>query len=139
MTRMLGCAMVSHGSVDRKWQRGAHLDSIECEFEADLVVALARAAVGDRDTAFTLRDTHLAASDDWTSQRGAEQIAVFEDGVALDRAEAELLNKLLAEVFHDELLRPDLERLGLGRLEVFLLADICAERNHLVSLLNQPG
>jgi len=67
------------------------LDGVESQLEADLVVALAGAAVTDSDTAFLLRNAHLRSGDDWTSQAGSEQVASFEDGVALDGSEAEFL------------------------------------------------
>ena len=67
------------------------LDGVESQLEADLVVALAGAAVTDSDTTFLLRDAHLRSGDDWSGQAGSEQVASFEDGVALDGCEAELL------------------------------------------------
>jgi len=67
------------------------LDGVESELEADLVITLAGAAVTDSNTAFLLRDAHLRSGDDWSGQAGSEQVASFEDGVALDGCEAELL------------------------------------------------
>jgi len=67
------------------------LDGVESQLEADLVITLAGAAVTDSDTAFLLRDAHLRSGDNWSGQAGSEQVASFEDGVALDGGEAEFL------------------------------------------------
>ena len=67
------------------------LDGVESQLEADLVVALAGTAVTDSDTTFLLCDAHLCSGDDWSGQTGSEQVASFEDGVALDGSEAEFL------------------------------------------------
>lgn len=56
--------------------------------EADLVVALASAAVGHEITTLLLSDAHLGTSDDRASQRGSKQIPSLVDGIALDSAEA---------------------------------------------------
>jgi len=67
------------------------LNGVESQLEADLVVALAGAAVTDSNTAFLLGDAHLRSGDDWSSQTGSEEVASFKDGVALDGGEAEFL------------------------------------------------
>jgi len=67
------------------------LNGVESELEADLVVTLSGAAVTDSDTAFLLRDAHLRSGNDWSGQASSEQVASFEDGVALDGGEAEFL------------------------------------------------
>ena len=67
------------------------LNGVESELEADLVVALAGAAMTDSNTAFLLCDAHLRSGNDRSGQAGSEQVASFEDGVALDGSEAEFL------------------------------------------------
>jgi hypothetical protein len=53
------------------------LECVESKFKADLVVALACAAVRNESTAFLLRDADLCAGDDWAGQRCAEEVAAF--------------------------------------------------------------
>ena len=71
------------------------LEGVECEFETDLVVALACAAVGDGEAAFLLGYGDLGASDDWAGEGGSEEVDVLVDGIAGDGGEAELLDELL--------------------------------------------
>lgn len=111
------------------------LDCVEGELEADLVVALAGAAVGDEVAALLLGNADLRAGDDGAGQRGAEEVAALVGGVALDGAEAELLDELLLEVLDDHLLGSDLERLLLHLIPGLLLADVGEEADHLVTLL----
>lgn len=111
------------------------LDGVESELEADLVIALARAAVGDEVAAFLLGDADLRAGNDWTSQAGSEQVATLVCGVALDGAETELLDKLLLQVENDHLQRANLERLLLHFLPRLLLADIGEEAHDLIPFL----
>ena len=111
------------------------LDSVERELEADLVVALAGAAVRHKVAALLLGDADLGAGDDGAGQRGAEQVAALVGGVALDGAEAELLDELLLQVLDDHLLRADLERLLLDLIPGLLLADVGEEADDLVTLL----
>jgi hypothetical protein len=111
------------------------LEGVESELEADLVVALASAAVGDELAAFLLCDADLCASNDWASQAGSEEVSAFVRGIALDSAEAELLNELLLEVEDDHLQRTDLERLLLDLIPWLLLANVGEEAHDLISLL----
>ena len=53
------------------------LECVESQLEADLVVALACAAVRDESAAFLLRNADLCAGDDWAGQRGPEEVAAF--------------------------------------------------------------
>lgn len=74
------------------------LEGVEGKLEADLVVALAGAAVRDKVALVLLGDADLGAGDDGAGKRGAEEVAAFVAGVALDGAEAELFNEFLLEV-----------------------------------------
>ena len=85
--------------------------------------------------ALLLGDADLGAGDDGAGQRGAEQVAALVGGVALDGAEAELLDELLLQVLDDHLLRADLERLLLDLIPGLLLADVGEEADDLVTLL----
>jgi hypothetical protein len=46
------------------------LESVEAQLEADLIVTLASAAVGDGETALLLGDGNLGAGDNGTGKRG---------------------------------------------------------------------
>lgn len=77
------------------------LQSACAYLEADLVIALARAAVGNKVTALLLSDAHLGTSDDRASQGGTKQVSSLVDGVALDSAKAQLVHKLLLKILDD--------------------------------------
>jgi len=70
------------------------LQGVEGELEADLVVALARTTMRDREAAFLLRDGDLGAGDDGSGEGGAEEVYVLVDGVAGDGWVAQLLDEL---------------------------------------------
>lgn len=72
----------------------AGLEGVEGQLEADLVVTLAGAAVGDGEAALLLSDGDLGAGDDGAGERGAEQVDVLVDGVAGDGWVAQLLDEL---------------------------------------------
>lgn len=48
-----------------------------------------------------IRTSHLSAGNDGASQRSTQKVPLLVDGIALNSAEAELLNELLAEVLDD--------------------------------------
>jgi hypothetical protein len=77
------------------------LERVEGQLEADLVVALAGAAVRHKVAVLLLGDANLGASDDGAGERGAEEVAAFVCGIALDGAEAELLDELFLQVEDD--------------------------------------
>lgn len=107
---------------------------LEGELEADLVVALAGAAVADVLAVVLLGDADLGAGDDGAGQRGAQQVPVLVYGVALDGAEDDLLDKLLLQVEDHHLLSTKLLGLGLDLIPVLLLADIGEEADDGVAL-----
>src|SRR5690625_7477866 len=53
------------------------VERVAGQFEADLVVALAGGAVGDRVRAFLLGDLDHAAGDEGPGERGPEQVVTF--------------------------------------------------------------
>jgi hypothetical protein len=55
----------------------AGLESVECQLEADLVVALASAAVRDGKAALLLGDGDLGAGDDGAGEGGTEEVCVL--------------------------------------------------------------
>lgn len=93
-----------------------------------------------RDKLAALLDdgVHHGAGDDGPGERGAEQVDALVDAVGLDRGVDEVLDKLLLAVGEDKLECADLEGLLAGSLKVFLLPDVGHERDHLVSLLDEP-
>ena len=68
------------------------------QLEADLVVALAGAAVGDRVGAFEERDLDLVLGDDRPRHRGAEEVLPLVDRPGAERGEDVLAEELLAGV-----------------------------------------
>ena len=80
-------------------------------------------------------NTDLGAGDDWTSQRSSEKVAALVGSIALDSAEAELLDKLLLQVENDHLERTNLKRLLLHLIPRLILANVGEEANDLVSFL----
>ena len=72
----------------------AGLQSVESEFETDLIVAFSGTAVRDELAFLFLSHGDLGTGDDGTSERGAEEIDVFVDGIAGDGWVAELFDEL---------------------------------------------
>jgi len=132
-------ALVKLGNPPRGDNLDIGLQGIVAQFEADLVVALAGAAVRDGKAALLFGDSNLAAGDDGAGERGAEEVDVFVNGIALDGGEAELLDKLLTEIDNVYGACTNLEGLLFGSLEVLLLADVGHEANDIVALLEEPG
>lgn len=94
-----------------------------------------------RDSSATLglSDLDHAPGNDGAGKRCSEEVDVLVDAIALDRGEAELLNKLALQI--DDMAREStaLDGLLLCRLEVFLLAYIGHEADDIVAFFNQPG
>ena len=66
-----GEAVVEFGDAPGRDDLDGRLQGVEGQFEADLVVAFARAAVGDGDALFFLRDGDLTPGDDGPSEGGS--------------------------------------------------------------------
>jgi hypothetical protein len=147
-------AVVEHGVPPGCDDLDAGLESVEGQLEADLVVTLASATVGDGEAALLLGDSDLGTSDDGAGEGGTEEVGVLQavsavmiheyhstdatdlvDSVASNGWEAELLNKLLPDVLDVALAGTDLQGLLLGSLEVLLLTNIGHEANDLVALI----
>ena len=80
--------------------------------DAHLVVALARAAVGDRVAAGLAGVLDGELGDQRAAERGEERVAVAVVGVGLDRRQHVLLRELLARVDHVAVERAELQRLA---------------------------
>lgn len=94
------------------------LQGVEGKLEADLVVTLASAAVGDREAALALGHGNLGTGNDRTSQGGPEQVNILVDSIASNGGEAELLDELPAEIDNLALESTDLHGLLASSLEV---------------------
>tara|TARA_R110002020_G_scaffold25127_21_gene81849 strand:- start:1437 stop:2375 length:939 start_codon:yes stop_codon:yes gene_type:complete len=115
--------------------RRDHLDvrvqGIGGQLEADLVVALAGGAMGDRVGAGLAGDLDEALGDQRPRDRGAQQIGAFVDGVGPEHREHEVAAELLAHVLDVDFL--DARPLGLlaGRGQLLALAEIGGEGDDL--------
>ena len=72
-----GEAVVELGDAPGRDDLDVGLEAVEGELEADLVVALAGAAVRDVVAALLLGDGHHAASDDGARERGTKQVDIL--------------------------------------------------------------
>jgi hypothetical protein len=77
------------------------LQRVETQLETDLVVALARATMRYKVAVLLLGNADLGAGNDGAGKRGAEEVAAFIGRVALDGAEAELLDEFLLKIEDD--------------------------------------
>ena len=111
------------------------LKCVEGQLKADLVVALAGAAMRDKLAAFLLCDADLCAGDDGAGQAGSEQVAALVGGVALNSAEAKLFDELFLQVEDDHLQRTNLERLLLDLIPRLFLADVGEKAHDLITFL----
>lgn len=75
------------------------LEGVEGQLEADLVVAFAGAAVRDELAALGLCNCDLGSGDDWSGERGSEEVDVLVAGVGLDGWEAQLFHEFVNDVF----------------------------------------
>ena len=128
-------AVAELGQPPRRNDLDGGLQCVEGQLEADLVVALAGAAMRDEATALLLSDADLGAGDDRAGKRGAQQVAALVGGVTLHGAEAQLLDELLLQVENDHLQRANLERLLLHLVPRLLLAHVGEEAHDLISFL----
>lgn len=109
--------------------------------EADLVVALAGAAVGDGGGAVLPGGGHQVLDDRRPGQGGDQWIAVHVEGVGLDRREAVLLGELVPGVRHLGLDGTAGERTLADDVQVLAtLADVDRDRDDLgARLLSDPA
>jgi hypothetical protein len=85
-----------------------------------------------------LGNADLGTGNDGPSQGRSQEVAVLEDGIALNGAEYNLLDELLLEVLDDHALGTEGKSLLLDRLPVLLLAYIGTESNDLITLVDAP-
>jgi hypothetical protein len=83
------------------------LEGVVAELEADLIVALAGGAVGDRGRAHLAGDLDLALGDEGAGDAGAQQVLALVQGVGAEHGEDEVADEGLAEVLDEDVLRLD--------------------------------
>lgn len=86
-------------------------------------------------TIVLLGDSDLCTGGDWAGERGAEKIAAFVLGIALDGTEAEFLDKFALEVNDHHLLSADFEGLLLDLVPGLVLANIGQEADDFIAFL----
>lgn len=96
------------------------------------------AAVAEVLAVVLLGSLDLSAGNDGAGERGAQEVAVLVDGIALDGAVDNLLDELLLEVLDDHLLGTEGHGLLLDLDKVLLLANIGQEGNNLIVLVDEP-
>ena len=114
-------------------------DGLVGKFKADLIIALAGAAMRDRVCAFAQRNFHLVLGDHWPSERSSEQILVLVDCARLERRKYVTGEKFLAQVFDDHLAGAGVIGLLHDCFDVIFLPDIADHGNDVVVvILFQP-
>ena len=110
------------------------------EFEAHLVVSLARGAVGHRVRALLVGDVHLMLGDEGPGDGRAQQVLALVGCAGAQQAEEVLLGEFVLQVLEDELARATLEGLFLQAFQFLALADVRGEANDLAPVvLLEPG
>src|SRR5579859_2012558 len=99
-------------------------DCFVSEFEADLIVAFAGAAMSETVSAELERDFGLALGDDWTRHGSAEQVGVFVNGAGAKSRPDEVADEFLAEIFDGCGRSAGSESFLISGLKIFLLADV---------------
>ena len=123
--------------------RGHHLQlgrqSLRRNVEADLVVALAGAAVGDALGVLLAGHLHQHGRDQGAADGGGQRVFLLVDGAGLKGGPDEELQELLLAVDHIGGAGAYLEGALLDRVQVFLLTQVDGERDHVVALVLQPA
>ena len=107
---------------------------LDGQLKANLVVALAGAAVADRVRALGLCDLHKALCNAGAGVRGAEEV-VLVLGVRLEAGPNVVFNIILLEVFDVELRGAGLNRLLLEAVELRALAHVAGNRDNLAVIV----
>ena len=123
---------------DRKVRRERRVGQLE----ANLIVALAGAAVRERIGADAARDLDLPARDERPRHRGAEQVLAVVDRAGAKRREDEGLDELLAQVFDVAFVGAGGDRLGANAGELLAaLTDVGGDADDAAArvVLLEPG
>ena len=116
-------------------------EGLHGQLEANLIVALAGAAVGDGVRALRLGDLHQALGDDRAGHGGAQQVGVLILRAHLHAGEDHVLDELLVQILDVELGGAGLEGLLLQTVQLAHLTHVAGDRDDLAALvvLLQPG
>jgi len=110
------------------------------KLEAHLVIALARAAVGQGVRADFLGEFHLPLGQQRARKRSAQQIFMLVDRAGAERRPDVAGNKFLAQVFDVRGAGPGGQGFFARGFEVFALAQVADHGDHLAAIrLLQPG
>ena len=115
-------------------------EGLDPDFEADLVVALSRAAMGVGVGMFRDGDLGQALCEEGTGCRGAQEVALFVGAARLDQGPEVIGDEFLLEVHDNELGCSCGESLLFEALPVALLAHIAADGNDFLgAAFLEPG
>ena len=118
--------------ADRRDARHVGRERADADLEADLVVALARAAVRDGGGAVLAGGRHEVLDDEWPRERRDQRVAVHVEGVGRERRQAVVVRELRTRVRHLGLDRAARDRPLADDLEVLaVLADVDRDGDHL--------
>ena len=115
-------------------------DVLDRQLEADLVVALAGAAVGDGVGAFLQRDLHQTLGDDGTGKGRTQQVVLI-FRARLHAGDDHVVDHLVGKVKGVELARAGFEGFFLETVQLTHLTDVAGHGDDLgiVVVLLQPG
>ena len=115
-------------------------ETLDGQFETDLVVALAGGAVGNGIRAFGQGDLRQLLADDGPCKGGAQQIGLIL-GVHLHSGDDDVIHHLVGQVRHDQLRSAGLDSLLLQAVQFISLANVAGHGNDLgvVVIFLQPG
>src|SRR5262249_12281215 len=110
------------------------------ELEADLIVALGGAAVGETVGAEFESDFRLALCDDRTRHGSAEEVGVFVDGASAQGRPNKVADKFFAEFFDGCGGSASGESFFVSGLQIFLLADVANHSDDFATVIFlEPG
>ena len=111
------------------------------DLEADLIIALAGAAMSDSSGAELASSLHQMLGDDRTRQGRDQRIGVLVQGVGLERGHAEVFGEFFTRIGHICLNRAAVQRTSANNVKILsTLADIDGDCNDLSArLLADPA
>ena len=119
----------------RRDHRHIRRKRLDRQFEPNLIVALAGAAVADRVRALRLGDFHQPLCDHRTRKRRAQQIDIFIFRARLHTWEHVIFDKFLRQIFYIQLGSARLDRLFLQTLQLVRLTYVARYRDYLAALV----
>ena len=110
------------------------LQRVIAEFKADLVIAFAGRAMGNRIGTHHLGNFNLALGNQRARDGGAQQIRAFILSIGAKHGEDIVAHKFFAQVFDEDLLDPHHLGFLAGRLQFFTLPQIGGEGHNLTAI-----